>query len=191
MLTFSKLGHISNLVVKVYTDASFSNQEDGIRSTGGRVVLVENPENKKTSIVSWKTKKIVRVCRSVKSAETRALEDGIDEAVHTARIMSEVYSGQINLKDPKQLPVVAKVDNKSLWENLHNSRQCEEKLLRNTIAGIKELLEFGTVSSVDWVPTGLQLADCMTKKGSDKKADWLLSVAKTNRLDFSKDKQFE
>ena len=127
----------------------------------------------------------------MKSAETRALEDGIDEAVHTARIMSEVYSGQINLKDPKQLPVVAKVDNKSLWENLHNSRQCEEKLLRNTIAGIKELLEFGTVSSVDWVPTGLQLADCMTKKGSDKKADWLLSVAKTNRLDFSKDKQFE
>ena len=182
VLTFSKLGNFSDLIVKVYTDASFSNQDDRIRSTEGRVVLIENPRTEKMSIVSWKTKKIPRVCRSVKTAETRALEDGIDEAVNTARIVSEVYSGEINLKNPKQLPVVAKIDNKSLWENLHNSRQCEEKLLRNTIAGLKELMELGIVSAVDWVPTDVQLADCMTKKGTDKKADWLLAVARTNRL---------
>ena len=124
----------------------------------------------------------LRVCRSVKSAETRALEDGIDEAVHTARIIKEVYLGNTDLKNPKQLPVIAKIDNKSLWENLHNTRQCDEKLLRNTIAGIKELMELGIVSAVDWVPTNIQLADCMTKKGTDKKADWLLAVARTNKL---------
>ena len=95
---------MSDLIVKVYTDASFSNQDDRIRSTEGRVVLIENPKTEKVSIVSWKTKKIPRVCRSVKTAETRALED-----VNAARIVSEVYSGDINLKNPKQLPVVAKI----------------------------------------------------------------------------------
>ena len=91
--------------------------------------------------------------------------------------------GEIDLKNPKQIPVVAKVDSKSLWENLHNSRQCEEKILRNTIAGLKELIQLGMVRSVDWVPTNKQLADCMTKKGSFKKGDWLLAVARTNKFD--------
>ena len=104
------------------------------------------------------------------------------QAVNTARIIKEVCLGNTDLKNPKQLPVIAKIDNKSLWENLHNTRQCDEKLLRNTIAGIKELMELGIVSAVDWVPTNIQLADCMTKKGTDKKADWLLAVARTNKL---------
>ena len=134
------------------------------------------------SVASWKTKKIPRVCRSVKSAETRALEDGLDEAIHTARVVSEIYSGGIDLRNPNQIPVIAKTDSKSLWESLHNSRQCEEKLLRNTIAGMKELIELGMVKAVDWVSTTDQLSDCMTKKGTFKKADWLLAVAKTNKL---------
>ena len=43
-------------------------------------------------------------------------------------------------------------------------------------------MELGIVSAVDWVPTNKQLADCLTKKGTEKKADWLLSVARTNTL---------
>ena len=40
--------------------------------------------------------------------------------------------------------------------------------------------QLGYVQSVSWVPTDKQLADCMTKK--NKKADWLLSVASSNKL---------
>ena len=182
ILRFTKLGEMSDLIVKVYTDASYNNQEGQTRSTEGKVVLIENPKEGLVNIASWKAKKIPRVCRSVKSAETRALEDGLDDAIHTARVLKEIYSGNIDLKNPKQIPVAAKTDSKSLWDSLHNTRQCEEKLLRNTIAGIKELVELGMVSSVDWVDTKNQLADCMTKKGTAKKADWLLAVARTNRL---------
>ena len=84
------------------------------------------------------------------------------------------------------MPVAAKTDSKSLWESLHNSRQCEEKMLRNTIAGIKELLELQMVDTVDWVPTDYQLADCLTKKGTVMKADWLLGVADSNSLEKRK-----
>ena len=166
--------------MKVYADASYGNQSDKVRSTAGRVVLLENKKTGKVNVASWKTKKIGRVCRSVKSAETRALEEAIDDGVNIARLISEVYTGGVNLKDPKQIPVEALTDNKSLWESLHNTRQCEEKLLRNSIAGIKELMELKMVEDVEWVPTLQQLADCMTKAG--KNSDWLLKVASNNRL---------
>ena len=91
-----------------------------------------------------------------------------------------MYTGNVNLKDPKQIPVEALTDNKSLWESLHNSRQCEEKLLRNSIAAIKELVELKMIEDVVWVTTLDQLADCMTKCGG--KSDWLLRVANKSTL---------
>ena len=182
VLRFTRLGHFTDLIVKVYTDASYNNQDGKTRSTEGRVVLLENPKTGRANVVSWKVKKIPRVCRSVKSAETRALEDGLDDAVHTARLVFETYKGRINLKKPEQIPVVAKTDSKSLWESVYNSRQCEEKMLRNTIAGIKQLIDLNMLESLEWVSTVDQLADCLTKKGNKNKADWLLQVASDNIL---------
>ena len=178
-LKFVRLGDISKLKVKVYTDASYSNIGDTSKTLSGRVILIENCEKEIVNVVSWKSKKIARVCRSIKAAETRALDEGLDEAVHLARIIKEIYDGKINLKAPSQIPVEACTDNKSLWENIFNTRQCEEKLLRNTIAGIKELLELKMVNRVTWVPTKDQLADCLTKK---TKADWLLNAIEKNTL---------
>ena len=133
---------------------------------------------RKSNLFSWKTKKISRICRSVKAAETRSLEDGVDEAVHFARMVAEIYDGKVDLKQPRQIPVEAKTDNKSLWENLNNSRPCEEKLLRNSIALIKEMVERGEVSCVDWVDTTNMLADILTKKGGD--GSWIKTVLSTN-----------
>ena len=181
-IMFSKLGEINDLAIKLYTDASYNNIDNQTRSTEGRVVLAENIKTGRVCVLSWKTKKIARVCRSVKSAETRSLDDGLDDAVHMARIIKEVYLGSIDLKNPDQIPVTAKTDSKSLWENLNNTRQCEEKMLRCTIAGIKELVSLGFVSEIGWVSTEKQLADCLTKKGSANKADWLLTVARNNEL---------
>ena len=126
ILRLSKLGKVEDLVVKVYADASFGNQDDGVRSTAGKLILLEYKNNNVVNVVSWKTRKISRVCRSVKAAETRALEEGIDEAVSTARLISEIYTGRVNLKNPNQIPVEAVTDCKSLWESLHNTKQCEE-----------------------------------------------------------------
>ena len=171
---------MADISVKVY-DASYGNQGDKIRSTAGRVILIENKKTGKVSVASWKTKKIGRVCRSVKSAETRALEEALDDGVNIARLIAEVYTGEVNLKAPNQIPVEAFTDSKSLWESLHNTRQCEEKLLRNSIAGMKELMGSKMVENISWVPTSKQLADCMTKSRTD--SEWLLNVASRNRLE--------
>ena len=100
-LKFNKLGKLSDLTAKVFADASYGNRDEGTRSTEGRVVLIQNDNSGSVNISGWKTKKISRVCRSVKAAETRALENAIDEAVNTARVMKEIYSGKIDLRNPE------------------------------------------------------------------------------------------
>ena len=49
IVRFTKLGHYSDFVVKVYTDASYNNQDGNTRSTDGRVVLVEGLQVVKVS----------------------------------------------------------------------------------------------------------------------------------------------
>ena len=179
-LQFKKLGPLSGLRIKVYADASFCNQDNRTRSTAGRAVVLEHSGSNLANLISWKTRKLTRICRSAKAAETLALEEAVDDAVNTARLLREIYEGKIDFKSPSQLPVTCATDNKSLWENIHNSRQCEEKLLRNSIASLKQLIDFKMIEDVLWVPTNEQLADCLTKKGNNAK--WLLSVASNNRL---------
>ena len=141
-------------------------------------MLLENKHSSKANLFSWKTKKISRICRSVKGAETRSLETGLDEAIHFARMVREIYDGKVDLKSPKQVQVDALTDNKGLWENLHNTRQCDEKLLRNSIALMKEMVERGEVRKIDWVETSQMLADIMTKQGGN--GSWIKKVVCTN-----------
>ena len=54
VLRFTRLGNISDLIVKVFTDASYNNQDGQVRSTEGRVVLIENPKQELVSVASWK-----------------------------------------------------------------------------------------------------------------------------------------
>lgn len=177
-LNFTHLGPKEDLKIRLFCDASFNNQDDKLRSTEGRVLLLENKHSSKSNLFSWKTKKISRICRSVKGAETRSLETGLDEAIHFARMVKEVYDGKVDLKSPKQVHVDALTDNKGLWENLHNTRQCDEKLLRNSIAMMKEMVERGEVRKIDWVETSQMLADIMTKQGGN--GSWIKNVVSRN-----------
>ena len=107
-LNFTRLGNKDDLRIRLYTDASFNNQDNKLRSTEGRVSLLENVFSSNASVFSWKTKKVSRVCRSVKGAETRALENGLDEA----RMTREIYDGVVNLKEPEQIEVEVMTDYK-------------------------------------------------------------------------------
>lgn len=179
-LNFTSLGPKEHLRIKLYTDASFNNQSGKLKSTEGRVLVLENSKSSKCNVFSWKTKKISRICCSVKGAETRALENGLDEAVHFARMVNEIFEGEINLKQPSQIEVNALTDNKGLWENLNNTRQCDEKLLRNSVALIKQMVENKEVNKIDWVETTSMLADTLTKKGGN--GSWLKDVISRNVL---------
>ena len=93
-------------------------------------------------------------------------------------MVREIYDGKIDLKQPKQIEVVALTDNKGLWENVYNTRQCDEKLLRNSVALIKEMIELKEVKKVEWVETKKMLADVLTKRAGNGK--WIRNVVEQN-----------
>ena len=68
----------------------------------------------------------------------------------------------VNLKAPKPI---------KLWPlqttKAEILRQCDEKLLRNSVALMKEMLEKKEVEKIKWVNTDDMLADVLTKRGGN------------------------
>ena len=75
-----------------------------------------------------------------------------------------------------------KVESKTLYNSNISTKPVEEKTMRHLLAWIKEQKEEEkTVSSIDWIPNQLMLADILTKKGV--KSDSLLSVVTRGEID--------
>ena len=64
---FTKLGPVKHLKIKLYSDTRFNNHNEKLRSTEGRVILLENDKSQKSNMLSWKTKKISSVYRCKRS----------------------------------------------------------------------------------------------------------------------------
>ena len=171
-LKYGNLGDLNKVKVLCYTDASLGNLENG-KSTEGYIVFLIGENNTVCPIV-WKSKTIQRVVRSTLAAESNALVDGLDEGFFVSFTFNEVISGVIDMKplsrfrnisSSKLLPIVAFTDNSSVFNNLRSTTMVAERRLCVDISAIKQMLENGEVTDVQWVPSDKQLADCLTKKG--------------------------
>ena len=61
-----------------------------------------------------------------------------------------------------------RTDSDSLQKNLRTTNKLTEKRLNMDLMVIREMVERKEIHNIEWVPTDVQLADCMTKKGADK-----------------------
>ena len=175
-IKYSKLGKWSTLKLISYTDSSFKNAEDGVKSVGGRVTFLANSQGL-VSPSSWKSKTIQQVCKSVKSAEARSLEQGLEDSIYTSRIISEIMTGQIASK----LSVEHRIDSKTLYDSIISNKPIEEKTTRHLLAWIKQQKdELRNVSRIDWISNNHMLADILTKKGV--KADLLLAAVTRGKI---------
>ena len=158
-IKFPDLGNLQNSELVVYTDASHGNLPDGVGSTGGFIVFLKG-ENDRCCPLYWESKRIRRVVRSTIAAETLAATEGIDMAIYLSNILSQIiYNGK-----PNCIPVTLYVDNKSLFENVHSTKNVSEKRLRIDIAVMKELVDEKKLK-IKWVESKNQIADVLTKKG--------------------------
>ena len=80
---------MKDLKVVAYTDSSYRNDETKEKSVGGRFIALAN-ENGDCSPLAWKSKTIQQVCKSVKTAETRSLERGMEDSIYLARMLKEI-----------------------------------------------------------------------------------------------------
>ena len=157
-LFISALGPVDGWFVEVSTDASLSNLNEGVHSTGAYVILIRNSEGR-CAPISWRSGKIRRIVDSTLECECLALVDGLKQAVYVREMIEEIF----NL-DEKSVCVKAVVDNKSTVVAIHSTAPVDDKKLRRDISIIKQMLSEKEISSVSWCPGKEQLADCMTKR---------------------------
>ena len=159
VVCFRRLSWRGEWRIVLFTDAAWANLEN-CGSVGGHICFVEDCEGYMCPI-SWNANKIKRVVRSTLAAEMLSLQQGLEDALYARAILTDLLQ-----KTPDNIPIVAYVDNKSVVEALGSTRMVDDKRLRVDVAAIKETLEKGEISNIQWVPGENQIADCLTKRGS-------------------------
>ena len=98
--------------------------------------------------------------------------NAISEAVYIRDILKQAIGEKVKIK--------VFTDSNSLRDSIHSTNLAQNKMVRLTIASIKQLLADDDVNSILWVPTKFQLADILTKKGVCP--DLLKSMFRTGKL---------
>ena len=156
-IIFRKIGEKEDLCLIGITDASYSTTDNAV---SGIIILIGNRKTKAVLPIYWKSGVIRKVCLSPKAAETRSMVKIVDDSVSLARQISLLLN--VNLK------VKEFTDSRPLLESLGSSGQIEEKLLRQSIASLKQCLEEGEVEQYSWISGKEIVADIFTKQGSER-----------------------
>ena len=76
------------------------------------------------SPLDWKARKISQVCESTKTAEPRATDRTMEDAIYFARLIKEIYNGA---ESSDQILMVVYTDSKPTIESIYSTRQVDRK----------------------------------------------------------------
>ena len=155
-LKFPKI-QFNGAFIIVFSDASFGNLSDG-SSQGGHIIFMAEKSGKCCPL-TWQSRKIRKVCKSTLGAESWALVDALDAAELISTQLDQIFRGK------GLFPIIGLTDCKSLYDAIRTTNSLEDKGLRIPMACLRQRFNRKEVKFV-WVPTGLQLADCLTKAGA-------------------------
>ena len=152
-MCFPGLGNQNNMKIVAYGDGSHASLPSGA-SQGANVIFLTG--NGRAAPVSWKSKKLDRITKSPLASEVMAVADAVDSGFLVASIVQEIFQ----LKKAPSIEICT--DSKSLQEHLETKKVIQDPRLRVDTARLREMTEIGEVE-IKWVPTGLMLADALTK----------------------------
>ena len=184
------------LCLVVFSDAAFAVRPDG-SSQGGLLVVMTSKkvlsgETVPYSVLSWRSHKLQRVCRSSLAAEAQGLATALDELVMVKTMVSLMLDPRQDPRAPEtaQWPgsSVAVIDAKALYDALKKPGFTSSQDKRTAIEILcvqDELKRLGT--TLRWVSSERMLGDGLTKVGSRQElADTMMS----GRLSLVFDKDF-
>ena len=130
------------LHLEVFADAALGNAEKdlGTKSVMGYFIALSN-SNMKISPLHWKSKVIEKVAEDVKTAETLALETAVDDSIHLADLIAEIYSGEE--ESETKIPLKVNGDSASLIESLYSTKKVKRKTMRVVISSIQQNIKRG------------------------------------------------
>ena len=145
---------VGDIILEVYTDASFANLRD-MGSQRGCMGFLRDVEGR-MNLLEYKSNKIKKVCRSTFAAELLACNAAVD---HTLSYRSVLQAFRLKISD-----IYVCTDNNGLRDNLDSVvSRCEEKNLRIELAYLRETLSIEGIK-IKWVSKNEQLADLLTKE---------------------------
>ena len=111
---------MENLHIKVFADASLGTIEENLetKSIMGSFISLSNDESS-INPLNWRSKVIDKVAPDTKTAETLALKAAIVDAIYLSKMLTEIYTGNI---DDKQIPLIVYEDSKSLVQSLYSTK---------------------------------------------------------------------
>ena len=175
---YSRIGEFSDLKILAISDGGLNRRDNKTQSVMGKTIFLSNKAETKVAPLLWKAKTIQTVCKSAKTAETRACDKTLEDAIYLARCVHEIYTGE---RGERQIPVDAVTDSQSLLDSIESTKQVEEKLMRPVIKWIKQVLDSGAVQSIRWCDTCVCVSDAFTKPGS-KLNQTLVDIFQSGRM---------
>ena len=173
---------LSKLKIYAYADASLNNLPDSVSSARGFAIFLVSDQN--AAILSWGSRKIKKVTKTIIYAEGLALSACLDDAMLLREIVTTALC--LSRVSGETVPVIGLCDNKSLVENIYSSHQAEDVKLRIEVASLRQQMEHHEVKEIVWIPDSLQLADCLTKTSKmNHPVENLLKVIESGSLDFT------
>ena len=146
---------MSCLRLHIYSDAGFANLND-MGSQMGHVTFIEDSISR--NVIEWKSRKIMRICRSTFSAELLACGEAMDYLIFIKEIFKEWHIQIIKM--------VLSIDSKGVFENINNiTGETKEKALKIELARLKQVVNEGNIH-IEWVPTKEIISDVLTKEMS-------------------------
>ena len=167
----SKQRSLEDMVLVCYADAAFCVREDK-SSQGGFIVLAAHKsvlEGQKcpASVISWRSFKLPRVCRSSLAAECQATSTALEELLMAKTFLEAMKRPNCNLavlKDDLRGESAMVTDCKALYDAVHRETIQQATDKRVAIEGlvIKDCLK-DLKCRWRWVSSERQLADGLTK----------------------------
>ena len=144
-----------NIYWEAYADASFGNVEDGHTQIG---YIISVSDGMKRCPIWWKSRQSRRVAKSTIEAEALSVGEAIGGVVYLNSLWEEIV-------EERKLKVFVKTDSRTLMTAIKSSTGKSSKRLKIDIAAVRETIEPGEISEVQWVQGKHQVADVLIKSG--------------------------
>ena len=113
------------------------------------------------SPIHWQSRNIKRIVKSTLAAEYLSLQEAAETALLIKTIFAEMMPSQ---REP--INIQCFTDNRSLKDSIYSTKTLQDKHLIIDMAIIKEMITTKEIKNVSWIESELQLADCLTKRGT-------------------------
>ena len=168
-IRFTKIpGH--RWFLTVFVDASLGNLPGRMDSAYGFAIFLSqgyNPSEKRTAcILEWHCSKIDRVTTSTYEAEAIALKHATEVAINLKETLLEITNIPRKLLD-----IQVFCDNHHVVSSIFSTKDtCKSPMVIKDIGRMKQIVDRSEITSLSWIPTEQQIADCFTKSTASKVA---------------------